>query len=103
MTLLPLSDEADCLAHQHENRVGFLSTTTTADRSPLPRERFSPLAESGHRWHQHKRCDAPGCRYHGVRRYGHMVSDTSSIQRQPYAMKNAIDDAIKIINGIYLT
>jgi hypothetical protein len=32
-----------------------------------------------------------------------MVSDTSSIQRQPYAMKNAIDDAIKIINGIYLT
>jgi len=47
MTLLPLSDEADCLAHQHENRVGFLSHTTTVGRSPLPRERFSPPTHNG--------------------------------------------------------
>ncbi len=45
MALLPLNDEADCLADQHENRVGFPSVTTTQSRSPLPRERFSPLAE----------------------------------------------------------
>jgi len=48
MTLLPLSDEADCLAHQHENRVGFLSHTTTVGRSPLPRERFSPPTRLSH-------------------------------------------------------
>jgi hypothetical protein len=34
MTLLPLTDEADCLAHQHENRVGFPSITAIAGRSP---------------------------------------------------------------------
>ena len=49
MTLLPLNDEADCLAHQHENRVGFLSITTTTGRSPLPRERFRSATRSGHR------------------------------------------------------
>ncbi|SDR46075.1 hypothetical protein SAMN05445850_4339 [Paraburkholderia tuberum] len=47
MALLPLNDEADCLADQHENRVGFPSVTTTQSRSPLPRERFSPLADRG--------------------------------------------------------
>ncbi|MEM5294532.1 hypothetical protein VSR82_09345, partial [Burkholderia sp. JPY481] len=47
MTLLPLNGEANYLAHQHENRVGFLSIATTAGRSPLPRERFSPSTLSG--------------------------------------------------------
>ncbi len=46
MALLPLNDEADCLADQHENRVGFPSVTTTQSRSPLPRERFSPSTRS---------------------------------------------------------
>ncbi|MFL9996626.1 hypothetical protein PQR34_36390 [Paraburkholderia sediminicola] len=47
MTLLPLNDEADCLALQHENRFGFLSIAATAYRSPLPRERFSPSTHCG--------------------------------------------------------
>ncbi len=47
MALLPLNDEADCLADQHENRVGFPSVTTTQSRSPLPRERFSPSGCNG--------------------------------------------------------
>jgi hypothetical protein len=53
MTLLPLSDEADCLAHQYENRVGFPSYTTAVGRSPLPRERFSPStrADVGRYYH----------------------------------------------------
>jgi hypothetical protein len=37
MTLFPLNDEADCLALQHENRVGFLSWTTNV--RPQPREK----------------------------------------------------------------
>jgi hypothetical protein len=47
MTLLPLSDEADCLVTQHENRVGFFSITPTAARSPLPRERFRSSTRFG--------------------------------------------------------
>ncbi|MEM5298853.1 hypothetical protein VSR82_31610, partial [Burkholderia sp. JPY481] len=47
-TLLPLNGEANYLAHQHENRVGFLSIATTAGRSPLPRERFSPSVVKTH-------------------------------------------------------
>ena len=47
MTLLPLTDEADCLALQHENRVGFPSITAIAGRSPLPRERFRSSSHAG--------------------------------------------------------
>lgn len=39
-----LNDEADCVALQHENRVGFLSLITNVGRSRLPRERFRSSA-----------------------------------------------------------
>src|ERR1700686_1843962 len=46
MVLLLSEGEADCLVPQHK-QTRCLIPSPTPDRSPLPRERFSPSTQSG--------------------------------------------------------
>jgi hypothetical protein len=53
MMLLLSKNEADCLIPQHRKQPALcvnspsLDKPTAPDRSPLPRERFSPVSQSG--------------------------------------------------------
>ena len=54
----PLNDEADCLALQHENRVGFLSIAAIAGYGLY---RGSGLVPCGKRGHHRSCCSSKSC------------------------------------------
>ena len=63
---LLLENEADCLSHQHKHRRHCpVIRCQRRERSPIPRERFSPFSHCG-RWSS-GHCEATDRRFSAVR------------------------------------